>query len=192
MWGPRAPPRKSVVGKGLGYGQGPASTRKDGRELCSQESQDPLLHKQKKLFCEKDKHMGKLIYMGRKGAVAGGGRVRTEMREMRAAGAEAQGRRGKTGYGRGLLFGEDGGRMGRPELFGVRHGPLSLAAPGLVTSAWCATRKRGEGPVLLSSCTGLSSGAPGHGQESENGSRGWTPPHPGPLTPPVSCRCGRV
>lgn len=32
--------------------------------------------------------MGKFIYMGRKGVVVGGGRVRIEMREMRVVGVE--------------------------------------------------------------------------------------------------------
>lgn len=39
------------------------------RSRLSGESQVPLLHKQKKLFCEKDKTMGELIYVGRKGAM---------------------------------------------------------------------------------------------------------------------------
>lgn len=44
-------------------------------------SQVPLLHKQKKLFCE-DKDIGKLIYMVRKGAMVGGSK-----QKVRAAGA---------------------------------------------------------------------------------------------------------
>lgn len=61
--------------------------------------------------------------------------------------------------------------------------PGSLAVPGLVTRAWCATQEWGEGPMLPMRSSGLSSHAPGHGQEWEKSSRGPRSPHSDPLIP---------
>lgn len=61
------------------------------------------------------------------------------------------------------MFGEDGGRMGRFEFFGVRYGLLFLVVFGLVISVWCVIRKRGEGFVFFSSCIGFSFGVLGYG-----------------------------
>lgn len=60
---------------GVGSGQHPPERISEKHFLRGKRSQVPLLHKQKKLFCEKDKDIRELIYMERKGAVAGGGRV---------------------------------------------------------------------------------------------------------------------
>lgn len=43
------------------------------------------------------------------------------------------------------LSDEDGRKLGKLELFGTRHNPGSLAAPGLVTRALCATQRGGRG-----------------------------------------------
>lgn len=45
------------------------------------------------------------------------------------------------------------------------------------------TQEWSEGPVLLMRSSGLSSHAPGHGQEWEKSSRGPRCPHPDPLIP---------
>lgn len=66
------------------------------RFLRGRRSQVPLLSKQKKLFCEKDKDIGEFICMERKGGVAGGGRVRAEACIW---GKEAQGSMGREDAG---------------------------------------------------------------------------------------------
>lgn len=82
-------PRTSFCQKGL------------RRSTLSGEGRVPLLHKQKTLFCEQDKDREELIYVGRKGAMAGGGR-------MRAAGTRETRAVFKEGMGRVPLFGEEG------------------------------------------------------------------------------------
>lgn len=63
----------------MGSDQHPPERTSEKHFLRGRRSQVPLLHKQKKLFCEKDKDIGEIIYMERKGAVAGGGRLRAEV-----------------------------------------------------------------------------------------------------------------
>lgn len=60
---------------GVGSDQHPPERTSEKRFLRGRRSQVPLLSKQKKLFCEKDKDIGEFICMERKGGVAGGGRV---------------------------------------------------------------------------------------------------------------------
>lgn len=63
---------------GVGSDHHPPERTSEKRFLRGRRSQVPLLSKQKKLFCEKDKDIGEFICLERKGGVAGGGRVRAE------------------------------------------------------------------------------------------------------------------
>lgn len=93
--------------------------------------------------------------------------------------------------GQGGLFGENGRGMG--DLSSLEPEMSQGSRPYLaVIRAWCATQGRGEGPMLVPSSTCLSSGAPGRGQEWEEGSRDPGPPHPRSLMAPVPHRRGRV
>lgn len=66
MGAPRDPPRKNMVWKGPGvWATNSFHQKRHQRSAFSGGSQVPLLHKQKKLFCEKDQDIGELIYMGR-------------------------------------------------------------------------------------------------------------------------------
>lgn len=111
---------------------------------------------------EGQRHTGSIIYMGRKGAKAGRGRIRAEVRA--------------TGTSKPRAIWEEGIQEGASCLVRIKERgeaqalwnqtrPGSLAAPGLVTRAWRPTGEKGEGPMLLSSSTGLSSCL--HGQEWE-------------------------
>lgn len=88
--------------------------------------------------------------MGRKGAMAGGGRIRAEVRA--------------TGASKPRAIWEEGIQEGASWLVRMKKGgggPSSLESdtarvPG-ITRAWCPTGEKGEGPMLFSSSTGLSS-----------------------------------
>lgn len=71
--------------------------------------------------------------MGRKGAMAD--------ERVRAAGARKTRAAWEEEMGKVPLSDEDGRKLGKLELFGTRHSPGSLAAPGLVTRALCATQR---------------------------------------------------